>query len=184
MLTVTQVAERLQLQRETIRRWARSGKLPSLIVGNRVRFRPEVVEKFAATRADCVNGEHQLRPQIPSVSSRASRFCHSDEKRSMNMDTQNVTSTVVSPSETRKSVVDRMNDEQQKAWDHVEENIVNLQSLHTSYKKAEGTFKTAFLKPSTDSDPSFGRCMARKEAADLPRDQGLGRTPTARITSV
>jgi hypothetical protein len=61
------------------------------------------------------------------------------------MQTQNVTSTAVSPSETRKLVVDRMNDEQQKAWDHVEENIVDLQSLHTSYKKAEGTFKTAFL---------------------------------------
>jgi excisionase family DNA binding protein len=51
-LTVAQVAERLQLHEETIRRWIRDGRLPVLDLGKKAgfRIRPADLEAFIAER--------------------------------------------------------------------------------------------------------------------------------------
>jgi excisionase family DNA binding protein len=51
-LTVAQVAERLQVHEETVRRWVRDGLLPVLDLGKRAgyRVRPADLEAFIAAR--------------------------------------------------------------------------------------------------------------------------------------
>ena len=54
MLTVNDAAKRLAVQPETIRRWIRAGKLPAVALGigrgNRLRIKPEVLERFIEQR--------------------------------------------------------------------------------------------------------------------------------------
>lgn len=38
-LTVAQIAERLQIDNETVRRWLRSGELPGLLIGRKGGYR-------------------------------------------------------------------------------------------------------------------------------------------------
>lgn len=50
MLTTEQVARRLNVNAETIRRWAAAGKLAAVTLpSGRLRFRPEVVEELIDT---------------------------------------------------------------------------------------------------------------------------------------
>ena len=51
-LTVAQVAERLQLHEETIRRWIRDGQIPVLDLGKKAgyRVRPADLDAFIAER--------------------------------------------------------------------------------------------------------------------------------------
>ncbi len=51
-LTVAQVAERLQLHEETIRRWIRDGQFPVLDLGKKAgyRIRPADLDTFIAER--------------------------------------------------------------------------------------------------------------------------------------
>ena len=51
-LTVQQVAERLQVHEETIRRWIREGEFPVLDIGRRAgyRIREEDLEAYIAAR--------------------------------------------------------------------------------------------------------------------------------------
>jgi excisionase family DNA binding protein len=51
-LTVAQVAERLQLHEETIRRWIRDGQFPVLNLGKKAgyRIRPADLDAFIAER--------------------------------------------------------------------------------------------------------------------------------------
>lgn len=52
MLTTKQVARRLNVDDETIRRWAAAGKLPAVTLpSGRLRFRPEVVDALIANQA-------------------------------------------------------------------------------------------------------------------------------------
>lgn len=47
LLSVKQVAARLKLRDDTIRAWARQGRLPSIKLGARVvRFDPKEVDRF------------------------------------------------------------------------------------------------------------------------------------------
>jgi excisionase family DNA binding protein len=39
LLTVAQVADRLQVNSETVRRWLRSGELPGILLGDRAGYR-------------------------------------------------------------------------------------------------------------------------------------------------
>jgi excisionase family DNA binding protein len=54
MLTVNDAAKRLAVQPETIRRWIRAGKLSAVALGtgrgNRLRIKPEVLERFIEQR--------------------------------------------------------------------------------------------------------------------------------------
>ncbi len=51
-LTVAQVAQRLQLNDETVRRWIRAGELPALDLGKKAgyRVRPEDLAAFLEAR--------------------------------------------------------------------------------------------------------------------------------------
>lgn len=51
-LTVEQVAERLQVRRETVREWLRRGLLPGVRLGDRTgwRIRPSDLERFLDAR--------------------------------------------------------------------------------------------------------------------------------------
>jgi excisionase family DNA binding protein len=46
LLTADQVAERLQVSRYSVWRWARLGELPALRAGHRIRFRELDVLRF------------------------------------------------------------------------------------------------------------------------------------------
>lgn len=53
MLTVRAVAERLSVQRATVRRWIRAGTLPAVKLGTKQtawRIRPEALERFLSER--------------------------------------------------------------------------------------------------------------------------------------
>lgn len=45
-LTVEEVAEVLGVNGETVRRWAREGRLAAYKIGRRLRFRPQAVDEF------------------------------------------------------------------------------------------------------------------------------------------
>jgi excisionase family DNA binding protein len=47
-LTTKQVAERLRVKPDTVRRWIAAGKLPALRVGGRLRVRAEDVGRMVA----------------------------------------------------------------------------------------------------------------------------------------
>ncbi len=51
-LTVAEVASRLQVSTETVRRWIRAGELPVLDLGGKAgyRIREDVLEEFIARR--------------------------------------------------------------------------------------------------------------------------------------
>ena len=53
LLTVEQVADRLQVHSETVRRWLRSGELEGMDLGHRVgyRIRESDLERFIEERA-------------------------------------------------------------------------------------------------------------------------------------
>lgn len=46
--TITDLAEAWQVSPHTIRRWHEDGRIPSLKIGTRVRFDPEVMRTFAS----------------------------------------------------------------------------------------------------------------------------------------
>ena len=47
LLTVEDVAQRLQLAPYTIRKWVRLGRLPAVRLGeHRIRFMPDVIERW------------------------------------------------------------------------------------------------------------------------------------------
>lgn len=46
LLTTTQVAEMIQMDVVTVRRWARQGRLPAIKVGNRWRIEPDFLESL------------------------------------------------------------------------------------------------------------------------------------------
>ena len=50
LLTVAEVAERLQLGRSTVYRLAKDGDLEAVQIGRAVRFEPEAVDAFIASR--------------------------------------------------------------------------------------------------------------------------------------
>jgi excisionase family DNA binding protein len=50
LLTVKQVAERLNIQIGTVYKWAEANKLPCVKVGYMLRFRPEHIERFLTER--------------------------------------------------------------------------------------------------------------------------------------
>ena len=52
LLTVRELAELLQLNVKTVERMARTGRLPSLRVCGRVRFRPSDIASWLAARED------------------------------------------------------------------------------------------------------------------------------------
>lgn len=58
-LTVEEVAEKLQLQASTIRKWIRQGKLPFYKIGSKVRFRAEEIDLFAQ------QGWHAVQADVP-----------------------------------------------------------------------------------------------------------------------
>jgi len=54
LMTVREVADLMQLNSKTVERMARSGRLPSLRVSGRVRFRPsDIASWLAARRTAC-----------------------------------------------------------------------------------------------------------------------------------
>jgi excisionase family DNA binding protein len=57
-LSVGEVARRLQISEETVRRWVREGQLASIRVGRQFRIYPHDLERFLArgTRADTTEG--------------------------------------------------------------------------------------------------------------------------------
>jgi len=52
LLTVVELADLLQLNAKTVERMARAGRLPSVRVGGRVRFRPSDIASWMAARED------------------------------------------------------------------------------------------------------------------------------------
>lgn len=52
LLTVRELATLLQLHAKTVERMARGGRLPSLRVGGRLRFRPSDIASWLAARED------------------------------------------------------------------------------------------------------------------------------------
>jgi|LSQX01.2.fsa_nt_gb excisionase family DNA binding protein len=53
LLTAEELAVKLGVSKDTIRRWRRSGKLPSVKLGERmIRFRPSDVEAFLQTNQE------------------------------------------------------------------------------------------------------------------------------------
>lgn len=50
LLTVDDVAGRLQLSAYTIREWARLGKLPCIRLTHRIRFEPRDIDKWLKER--------------------------------------------------------------------------------------------------------------------------------------
>ena len=46
LLTVEDVSKRLQIKPDTIRRWIRSGKLPAIELGGRLRIDPNDLQEF------------------------------------------------------------------------------------------------------------------------------------------
>ena len=52
LLTVRELATLLQLHAKTVERMARAGRLPSLRVGGRLRFRPSDIASWLAARED------------------------------------------------------------------------------------------------------------------------------------
>ena len=51
LLTVQDIADRLQVNPETVRRWAWSGELPMVRLGKKaIRFNPADVDRFIADR--------------------------------------------------------------------------------------------------------------------------------------
>ena len=52
-VTVRDVAERLQVDTKTVRRWREEGKLPrALSVGGVVRWRPEAIDEWIAAQEE------------------------------------------------------------------------------------------------------------------------------------
>jgi excisionase family DNA binding protein len=56
LLTARQVAELLQLNVKTVERMARAGRLPSLRVCGRLRFRPSDIASWLAARRTACHG--------------------------------------------------------------------------------------------------------------------------------
>lgn len=46
LLTLAEVARRLNVHRGTVARWAREGEIPSLKIGGTVRIRADVIDDF------------------------------------------------------------------------------------------------------------------------------------------
>ncbi|MGH2496723.1 MAG: helix-turn-helix domain-containing protein [Ktedonobacteraceae bacterium] len=46
LLTVEDVAQRLQIKPDTVRRWIRTGKLPAIELGGRLRIDPKDLQMF------------------------------------------------------------------------------------------------------------------------------------------
>ena len=46
LLTVEDVAQRLQIKPDTVRRWIRTGKLPAIELGGRLRVAPTDLQAF------------------------------------------------------------------------------------------------------------------------------------------
>ena len=46
LLTAKEVADLIQVDRSTVSRWAKAGTLPSLKIGDLLRFRPSDIEAF------------------------------------------------------------------------------------------------------------------------------------------
>ena len=53
-MTVTELAEYLKVQRSTIYRWVRNGKIPAVKIGSDLRFDRDAIEKLMIDRQ--VNG--------------------------------------------------------------------------------------------------------------------------------
>lgn len=51
--TTAELCERLNLHEETVRKYARTGELPSIRIGNDRRYPESGVEKFLSARAQC-----------------------------------------------------------------------------------------------------------------------------------
>jgi excisionase family DNA binding protein len=53
LLSVAEVAERFQVSEETVRRWARTGRIPTAgTPGREIRFDPDIIAAIIATRPD------------------------------------------------------------------------------------------------------------------------------------
>jgi len=52
LLTVHDVASKLQVCEETIRRWVREDRLPSIRVGRLIRFDPKAIEEWIEVRSE------------------------------------------------------------------------------------------------------------------------------------
>jgi excisionase family DNA binding protein len=51
LLSVAEVAERFQVTEETVRRWARTGRIPTAgTPGRELRFHPDTIAAIIATR--------------------------------------------------------------------------------------------------------------------------------------
>ena len=57
-LTLTQIAETLQLDIETIRNWVRKKQLPAYRVGRAYRVKQSDLDKFLAQRRTTTDGEY------------------------------------------------------------------------------------------------------------------------------
>jgi len=51
LLSVSKVAEYLQVHEQTVRRWIHDGELPAVKVGRQFRIDPEDVERFMTTKS-------------------------------------------------------------------------------------------------------------------------------------
>ncbi len=71
LLTAREVAERLALSSETVLRWARDGRLPSLRLGRAIRFREAELERWLEERATPRRGVQPPRRTPPGEHPRA-----------------------------------------------------------------------------------------------------------------
>ncbi|MBP2316530.1 helix-turn-helix domain-containing protein [Azospirillum soli] len=53
LLTIPQIAERLQVSSKTIRRWIAAGDLPTVRLGRQLRVQPQDLDLFLRQRWTC-----------------------------------------------------------------------------------------------------------------------------------
>jgi excisionase family DNA binding protein len=66
MLTVDEVAARLRVSPESVRRWARQGRLRAVHVGRQLRIPPEEVNRILSDGLDSPWAPSRQRPDPPA----------------------------------------------------------------------------------------------------------------------